>query len=136
MQRSIREHKGQHIEHTVEIVYEAQTFINDLLEKLAEKGKRMNNITATLLGKVFEIVKRISSFQDFIVKQSSDEKTKKMLKASKMTIDSGIESDLNDMISTVREVIHARDTMETLSNKPIQEHEFFSNFWSMKLITR
>ena len=42
-----------------------------------------------------------------------------------MTIDSGIESDLNDMISTVREQIHARETILTLTNKPIQEQEMF-----------
>ena len=108
-----------------EIVIKSQNLINDLLEKLAKKRKRINNITARLLEKVFEIVKRRSSFQDFIEKQSSDENTKRMLEASKMTINSGIESDLNDMISTVRERIQASDTMETLSNKPIQEHEIF-----------
>ena len=49
-----------------EIVIKSQNLINDLLEKLAKKRKRINNITARLLEKVFEIVKRRSSFQDFI----------------------------------------------------------------------
>jgi hypothetical protein len=58
-------------------------------------------------------------------KQSSDEKTKKMLKALKLTLEFGIESDLNDMIGTVREGVNVRDTRETLSSIPIQEHDFF-----------
>jgi hypothetical protein len=49
-----------------EIIDRSQTLINDLHEKLAIKRKRINNITATSSEKVFEIVKRRSSFQDFL----------------------------------------------------------------------
>ena len=62
-------------------------------------------------------------FSRLFGKQSSDEKTNKILEASKFTLDSGIELDSNDMIGTVREGINVRETLETLSSIPIQEHE-------------
>ena len=46
-----------------------------------------------------------------------------MLEALKLTLDSGIESDLSDMIGTVREGMNLHETLETLSSIPIQEHE-------------